>query len=137
VDHSYLAQLGSPDMRLPIQYALTYPERQPSLAEALDLYRLAPLEFALPDYERFPALALAYSAGQTGGTLPAVMNAANEVAVNAFLREELAFLDIVQMTRRVMDEHNISYQTDLEVILEADRWARETCRRKIEKGANR
>ena len=131
IDNSMLAQLGVPDMRLPIQYALSYPKRQLSLADNLDLYRMSTLDFSLPDFERFPAIALAYSAGHTGGTLPAVMNAANEVAVYAFLRGEIRFLDIVKLTRKVMDEHKISYQNELEIILEADRWARETCRRVI------
>jgi 1-deoxy-D-xylulose-5-phosphate reductoisomerase len=125
-DHSVLAQMSRPDMRLPIQYALTYPERLVSLTEPLDWTALQPLTFFAPDEDKFPALTLAYAAGETGGTLPAVMNAANEEAARCFLAGKIGFTAIIPLVRRVMERHAVSYPTDVEAILEADRWARET-----------
>jgi 1-deoxy-D-xylulose-5-phosphate reductoisomerase len=124
VDGSLLAQLGRPDMRVPIQYALTWPERRPLALEPLDLGRLGRLDFAPPDDERFPALRLARRALATGGTLPAVLNAANEVAVARFMRGELSFPGIAHTVAAVMDRHERSAAPSLEEVLAADAWAR-------------
>lgn len=128
LDGSYLAQLGSHDMRIPIQYALTYPERVDSPANPLDLISLGRLTFTSPDSDKFPALSLAYEAGKTGGTMPAVMNAANEIAVNEFLTSSLRFTDIPVVVEKVMMLHDGIARPTLDDILQADRWARETCR---------
>lgn len=124
IDGSVLAQLGVTDMRHPIQYALTYPDRLPANLPALDLVGIGKLEFELPDMKRFPCLGLAYQALQAGGTMPAVLNAANEIAVAAFLAEQIPFIAIPQLIAEVMDRHQIQPTTDLETILTADRWAR-------------
>ena len=124
-DGAVLAQLGVPDMRLPIQYALSYPERWGPLCEAPDLVALGALTFEAPDEERFPALRMARDAGRTGGTLPAVLNAANEVAVAAFLGRRLPFTGIAEVVARVMDRHHTVYRPTLEDIMAADRWARD------------
>lgn len=123
-DGSVLAQLGRPDMRLPIQYALSYPERWSNPFERLDL-RSKTLTFLEPDLEAFPALALAYEAGKCGGTLPAVMNAANEVAVHAFLQRQISYPEIHRIAVRVCTEHKVLDRPDLESLLEADAWARQ------------
>jgi 1-deoxy-D-xylulose-5-phosphate reductoisomerase len=130
VDGSLLAQLGPADMRLPIQYALTYPKRKENPFSRLDLYKLSKLEFYPPDFKRFPCLALAYEAGKTGGTMPAVLNAANEEAVQAFLTKRIKFLDIPRLITRVMNEHlpRVIYRPDLGTILESDNWARSLTR---------
>src|SRR5690606_27033601 len=104
-DGSVLAQLGVPDMRLPIQYALTYPERHPGDWPRLDLASGPGLTFEPPDTERFPCLTLAYEALRQGGTMPAVLNAANEVAVELFLNHRLPFLGIARLVEAVMAEH--------------------------------
>lgn len=122
-DGSVLAQLGRPDMRLPIQYALSYPTRWKNPYERLD-FRGKTLSFHEPDLEAFPALAMAYRVGQCGGTLPAVMNAANEIAVLAFLREKVTYLGIQDIVERVCSEHVVLDNMDLGSILEADAWAR-------------
>lgn len=132
-DGSYLAHLGPHDMRIPIQYALTYPERLKTPAERLDLGYLGSLNFEKPDFKAFPALGLAYAAGREGGTMPAVMNAANEIAVAAFLREELPFSRIITVVNQVMEQHRTVPGTDIETILAADRWAREKARQTITK----
>jgi 1-deoxy-D-xylulose-5-phosphate reductoisomerase len=124
VDGSMLAQLSTPDMCLPIQYALTYPERVGSQRVQTNLARLGQLTFEEPDPERFPALALARKAGEIGGTLPAVLNAANEIAVSAFINRSLNFPQISELVRRVMDRHTVTAHPRLEQILEADAWAR-------------
>lgn len=133
VDGSFLAQLGPADMRLPIQLALTYPRRRSHPFRRLDLCHLANLEFYPPDYERFPCLELAYEAGKTGGTMPAVLNAANEEAVYSFLDGRISFLEIPRLIAQVMNKHiqNVSRRPDLETILEADRWARSLARQLI------
>ncbi len=128
LDGSVLAQLGRPDMRLPIQYALTWPERRPLPLEPLDFVKLGKLEFEAPDTARFPALALARRAMEAGGTLPAVLNAANEVAVERFMRGGLRFTGIPELVERVMARHENTRQPNLEQILAADAWARETAR---------
>jgi len=124
VDGSMLAQLSTPDMCLPIQYALTYPERAKSDRVQTSLAKLGSLTFEEPDTERFPALTLAGRAGEVGGTLPAVLNAANEVAVEAFVNRKLSFLGITETVRRTMDAHKVVAHPTLEQILEADAWAR-------------
>ncbi|MCL4424175.1 MAG: 1-deoxy-D-xylulose-5-phosphate reductoisomerase [Firmicutes bacterium] len=130
-DGSVLAQLGWPDMKLPIRYALSYPERLPGDNPSLDLVRVGQLTFETPDRNTFPALALAYRAGQTGGTMPAVLNAANEVAVGFFLAGRLRFLQIADITRRVMDQHIPLTPRTLEDILKVDTWAREEATRLV------
>lgn len=128
VDGSFLAHLGAADMRIPIQYAFTYPRRMDSPANTLDFTRLGQIHFEAPDYERFPALLLAIEAGQTGGTMPAVMNAANEIAVQAFLEEKISFKSIPDTVATVMSRHQVIQSPSLEQILAADRWARlESC----------
>jgi 1-deoxy-D-xylulose-5-phosphate reductoisomerase len=124
VDGSMLAQLSAPDMCLPIQYALTYPDRAPSDRVQTDLARLGSLTFEEPDLERFPALALARRAGETGGTMPAVLNASNEVAVEAFVNRRISFPEISQFVRAALDSHQVFGHPTLQQILEADAWAR-------------
>jgi 1-deoxy-D-xylulose-5-phosphate reductoisomerase len=124
VDGSMLAQLSTPDMCLPIQYALTYPERAPSERVQTNLAKLGTLVFEEPDPDRFPALALARRAGEVGGTLPAVLNAANEIAVEAFLTRRISFPEVSAMVRRAMDRHQTIPHPSLQQILEADAWAR-------------
>lgn len=124
VDGSLLAQLSTPDMCLPIQYALTYPDRVSSERVQTNLARLGSLTFEEPDVERFPALTLARRAGELGGTLPAVLNAANEVAVEAFCNGKITFPEISEAVAHVMDRHNWIHPATLEQIFEADAWAR-------------
>lgn len=124
VDGSIIAQLSSPDMCLPIQYALTWPERASSNRVATDFARIGTFTFEEPDTDRFPSLGLARRAGEVGGTLPAVFNAANEVAVERFCERRLGFLGIARLVRAVMDAHQLVAHPDLPMILEADRWAR-------------
>ncbi len=123
-DGSVLAQLSHSDMCFPIQYAVTWPERVPNSLPPLDFGKLRQLEFATPRYEDFPALDLARRAGSEGGTLPAVLNAANEVAVSAFLERKISFPQIWQTVAAVMDEHTNVAHPDLGAILRADQWAR-------------
>lgn len=127
-DGSVIAQMGVPDMRLPIQYALLYPERVDTGLPRLDITVQGTLTFAKPDPERYPALELAYKAIGQGGTMPAAMNAANEIAVWRFLDGKIGFLDIQRIVRQVMDMHSPVCNPDLEQILDADSWARETAR---------
>jgi 1-deoxy-D-xylulose-5-phosphate reductoisomerase len=124
VDGALLAQLSTPDMCLPIQYALTYPDRAPSERVQTNFAKLGSLTFEEPDVERFPALKLARRAGEVGGTLPAVLNAANEVAVEAFVNGKINFPQITEIVRRTMDAHKVVLHPALEQILEADAWAR-------------
>jgi len=125
VDGSIVAQLSTPDMCLPIQYALTYPERAPSDRVQTNFAKLGQLTFEEPDAERFPAIELARRAGEIGGTLSAVLNAANEVAVEAFVNQKLSFPQITQAVRRTMDAHKVVSHPTLEQILQADAWARQ------------
>jgi len=125
-DGSFKAQLGVTDMRHPIQYALTYPRRLPSSLAPFDLVAAGPLQFAAPDTERFPCLALAYEALARGGAAPAVLNAANEVAVAAFLAGRAGFLDIPATIRGALDRHGEAAAATLDDILAADRLARKT-----------
>ncbi|MGI8481758.1 MAG: 1-deoxy-D-xylulose-5-phosphate reductoisomerase [Chthoniobacterales bacterium] len=123
-DGSVLAQLSHSDMCFPIQYAVTWPERVPNSLPPIDFGKLNKLEFATPRYDDFPALKLARQAGETGGTLPAVLNAANEIAVSAFLDDRIAFPQIWQTVNEVMDRHSSVAKPDLDAILRADNWAR-------------
>ena len=124
VDGSMLAQLSTPDMCLPIQYALTYPDRLPSDRVQTSLTRLGSLTFEEPDLERFPALQLARKAGEVGGTLPAVLNAANEVAVEAFVNKRIRFPQISEIVQRTLARHEVVSKPTLEQIFAADAWAR-------------
>jgi len=131
VDGSMLAQLSTPDMCLPIQYALTYPARAASDRVQTSLAEIGRLDFEEPDVERFPALDLARRAGEEGGTFPAVLNAANEVAVEAFCERQLGYMSITESVAAVMDAHEIVAQPSLEEILEADSWARNATQKVI------
>lgn len=125
VDGSFIAHLGAADMRIPIQYALSYPKRFASPAQHLDFSLLAGISFQLPDTDKFPALKLAYAAGRQGGSMPAAMNAANEVAVNAFLQRQLKFTDIIKVVEEIMNLHTPLSNPQLEDILAVDAWARD------------
>ncbi|EEF57381.1 1-deoxy-D-xylulose-5-phosphate reductoisomerase [Pedosphaera parvula] len=125
VDGSIIAQISTPDMCLPIQYALMYPERVKSERVQTNLAQIGSLTFEEPDVERFPSINLARRAGEVGGTLPAVLNAANEVAVDAFVNRKISFLQITELVRHTMDRHEVVTHPTLEQILEADTWARE------------
>lgn len=125
VDSSILAQLSTPDMCFPIQYAVTWPERVPNRLPPLDFAKLARLDFEAPRWEDFPALRLAKEAGTVGGTLPAVLNAANEIAVGAFLEGRLSFPGIWNTVETTMSLHRTLAHPGLDEIIEADRWARE------------
>ena len=130
-DGSVLAQLSHSNMCFPIQYAVTWPDRVPNTLPPLDFGKLSKLEFAVPRYDDFPALNLARRAGETGGTLPAVLNAANEIAVSAFLDRRMKFPRIWQLVEEVMNRHRVIAQPGLDEILAADQWAREEARRSI------
>jgi len=123
-DGSVIAQMSPPDMKLPIQYALTYPQRLPCPAPRLDLAQNMTLEFEPPDFDRFPALTLGLEVAKQGGTAGAVLNAANEAAVAAFLKGELEFQEIAQACRAVLDSHNFELSPTLETLLKLDAWAR-------------
>ena len=132
VDGSTVAHAAYPDMRLPIQYALFYPERVASTVPPLDLARIGPLEFFPPDTERFPALPLAREVGIAGSTYPTVLCAADEIAVEAFLAGQIRFTDIVPLIRSVLDRHQPATEPlTLEAILAADRWARSVARKLV------
>jgi 1-deoxy-D-xylulose-5-phosphate reductoisomerase len=131
VDGSIIAQLGVTDMRHAIQYALTYPERRPAEIPPLDLTLLGKLEFFAPDIEKFPCVTLAYDALRRGGTAPAVLNAANEVAVAAFLDEKIRFGDIPRLIRAACEAHTPQPASSLDTVLAADRWARDWVERMI------
>lgn len=124
IDGSMLAQLGNPDMRTPIAHALGWPERIASGVESLDILRAARLDFEAPDAARFPSLGLARAAAEAGGTMPAVLNAANEVAVEAFLQRRLSFLEIPEVIERVLARHSTTAANSLDDVLSADDWAR-------------
>ncbi len=124
IDGSILAQMGVTDMRHAIQYALTYPARRETTLPPLDLAQLSRLDFSPPDTDRFPCLELAYAALRKGGTMPAVLNAANEVAVEAFLGERIRFGEIAVLIKGACEAHEPQAATSLEAVLEADSWAR-------------
>jgi len=124
VDGSVIAQMGIPDMRIPIAYALAYPERLELDLPRLDFFTVQSLTFQEPDLNRFPCLKLAFAACKAGGTMPAVLNAANEVAVQAFLDSRIPFSGIPRLVNKAMEEHALDPAAELEAILEADAWAR-------------
>jgi 1-deoxy-D-xylulose-5-phosphate reductoisomerase len=124
-DRSMIAQLGLPDMRTPISYAMRYPERMPLDLPSLDLTEVGTLTFCKPDHDRFPCLRLGYESLRVGGSMPAAMNAANEIAVEAFLNGGIRFMDIAQVIRNTMDAHSPHDVECLEDALDVDRWARE------------
>jgi 1-deoxy-D-xylulose-5-phosphate reductoisomerase len=123
-DGSVIAQMGATDMRHAIQYALTYPDRKPGCSPSFDIAKLSQLTFEEPDHERFPCLKLAYKALKAGGTMPVALNAANEVAVDAFLKGKIKLSEIAQIIESVMDEHLTGDLADLEKVLETDRATR-------------
>ncbi len=127
-DGSVTAHMSNPDMRLPIHQALIHPRILPSQVRPLDLTKTGGLTFFLPDLERFPCLGLAYLAQKTGGTAPAVLNAANEVAVYAFLEGQIGFTDIPRVVHETLDAHTTQSGTELEVVFEADEWGRTRAR---------
>jgi 1-deoxy-D-xylulose-5-phosphate reductoisomerase len=131
VDGSIVAQLGTADMRQPIQYALTYPERLASPLEPLDWTAMQRLDFALPDRKKFPCIELAYQAIRMGGTSPAVLNAADEVAVEAFLDRRIPFSDIPKIIAATLDAHHVHPADNIEAILGADAWARQQVRERL------
>jgi len=124
IDGSVIAQLSVPDMKIPIQYALTYPARAQNRAHYLDFAKLKTLSFGMPDTARFPALALAYKAARIGGTAPAVLNAANEIAVREFLAGKIGFLDMAVIVKSVLAKHAAGKDPSVADILAADEWAR-------------
>ena len=125
-DHSTLAELGMPDMKVSIQYVLTYPERKNNNLEPLNLAQIGELTFEEPQTDLFPCLKYAYQAGKKGGTMPAVLNAANEVAVAKFLNGKLKFVQIPKVIAAVMERHQVIADPTLEDIMQADKWARES-----------
>ena len=124
-DGAVIAQMGTPDMRLPIAYALNYPERLDMGFEKLDIFKSGRLDFYKPDPKKFKCLDLAYRAIKTGGTMPAVMNAANEKAVALFLNKEIKYLDIPYLIEKTMDAYTVKYDYTIDDIEDVDRWARE------------
>jgi 1-deoxy-D-xylulose-5-phosphate reductoisomerase len=133
-DGAVLAQLGIPDMQTPIAYALSWPDRLPLDLQPLDLCKAGPLNFSEPDLEKFPCLALAYAAGAAGGSAPAVLNAANEVAVEAFLGGRLPFLQIPRLIEKVLEQHSVEALTTIDQVLRADQQGRAVARELISGG---
>ncbi len=136
IDGGYLAQLSTPDMKGPIAYALSHPERLYDIMEPLEWEKLSTLTLKRPDNETFPCLSLCYEAIKAGGTMPAVLNASNEIAVAAFLDGIFKFNDIPVIIKKVMDSHKLQPASDIDVILKADSWARDKARREIKKMRN-
>src|SRR3989338_7973735 len=132
-DNSVIAQLGWPNMKIPIQYALSYPKRLDSNEKHLNLAEIKSLSFERPDFEKFPCLKYAYEAGKIGGTMGAVLNAANEIAVYAFLNNKIRFLDIQRIIKNMMSGHKAIKNPDLKQILDVDKKIREETKRMIEK----
>jgi 1-deoxy-D-xylulose-5-phosphate reductoisomerase len=133
-DGSVIAQMGITDMRVPISYALSYPQRLPLSLPRLDLFQKGGLTFMAPDLERYPCLKLAYQSIEIGETMPAILNAANEVSVNAFLEGAIKFTDIPILIQRVMEDHEVRTVHTLEDILKADHWARDRGKTILERG---
>ena len=131
-DKSVIAQLGLPDMKIPIQYALTYPKRLKTNLKNLNLAEVKELTFKKPNLELFPCLKYAYEAGEIQGTMPAVLNAANEITVQYFLQDKIKFLDIPRLIKKMMDEHNVIKNPDLDEILDVDKTIKEKTRKEIE-----
>lgn len=133
VDGTVLAQMGNPDMRIPIAHAMAWPERFDSGAEPLDLFAVKRLDFEAPDFDRFPCLKRAYEAVEAGETMPAILNAANEIAVDCFLNGGIRFTAIPDVIRHCMDQIAVTHAKDIPEVLEADRKAREVARTYIQK----
>lgn len=133
-DGAVMAQLGIPDMKTPIAYALSWPRRMPLSQPPLDLCQLGRLTFSLPDHQRFPCLKLAYDALAVGGTMPAVLNAANEIAVEAFLNYKLSFMGIPRLIERVMSYHQSTEVQTIDQVLQADLWSRKNAQELISGG---
>lgn len=131
-DHSFMAELGAPDMKIPIQNVITFPEYGSGVGERLDLFSLEKLNFYRPDYNKFRALRLAYRAGKEGGSMPAVLNAANEAAVEAFLTKKINFVRIPTLIEEVLQKHNIISSPGLEDIYATDSWARKQVEEAVE-----
>lgn len=130
-DGSIIAQLGLPDMKLPIQYALFYPDRRPLAAPSLDFYELAQITFEKPDTETFRGLALAFDAMRAGGSMPTVYNAANEKAVSLFLQHKISFLQIAELIEACMAQHQLIAQPDIQQILETESWTYEIINKQV------
>jgi 1-deoxy-D-xylulose-5-phosphate reductoisomerase len=133
VDGSVLAQLGAPDMRIPIAHTLAWPDRMETPCERLDLVKIGALDFEAPDLERFPALGLAKEALRAGGAKPAVLSAANEIAVASFLDNGIGFLDIAAIAREILESFDPPAPVSLDDVLEVDRQARERAQRAVER----
>jgi len=131
IDGSILAQLGIPDMKIPILYALAYPERLPLNLPALELTKIGSLSFQEPDFTRFPCLRYAYQAGEEGGSMPIVLNASNEVAVEFFLKRRIRFTDIQDTIEKTLNRHQIRKISSIEEVLEIDKWARQEAEKVI------
>jgi 1-deoxy-D-xylulose-5-phosphate reductoisomerase len=136
VDGSVVAQLGEPDMCLPIQYALTYPKRVAGIAKRLRLEMISRLTFEKPDLETFRAIDLAYEVVRAGGTAAAVFNAANEAAVEEFLAGGIEFVSIVELIEHCLNKHDVKKGASIEELLEADTWARKEVKVKVHKSIN-
>jgi 1-deoxy-D-xylulose-5-phosphate reductoisomerase len=135
IDGSVIAQMALPDMKGPIAYALSYPRRLDLRLPSLNLFEAGPLTFQPVDRERFPSLALAYRALETGGTMPAVLNAANEVAVEAFLAGRLEFLMVPRLIQKTMQNHQTLRLNSVEDVLQAHSWAREEAQKTLNRGS--
>ena len=131
IDGAFLAQMGIPDMKIPIAYALTYPERIINDLPSLNLAKTGNLEFHNPDIKKFPCLGLAYAAGLYGGTAPAVLNAADEVAVSAFMENKIRFIDLPEIIEKILARHDSIKDPSLDDILQADLWARKETKKII------
>ncbi len=134
IDGSIIGQMGITDMRVPISYALSFPQRLPLSLHRLDLFQKGGLSFHAPDLNRYPCLKLAYQSIEIGETMPAILNASNEVAVNAFLDGAIKFTDIPLLIQRVMEDHDVKSVHTVEDILKADHWARERAKAILERG---
>ncbi len=132
VDGSMVAQLSNPDMRLPIQHTLTYPERWPRESKGLDLAELGKFTFENPDLDRFPCIRAAYMAAEVGGTMPAVLSAADEVAVNAFLKGSISFVHIAQVVEKTLNSHSSMSVEDISAVFEAESWAQKFASEEVE-----
>lgn len=131
IDGTYLAQISNPDMKAPIALAMSLPDRLPQVVEPIDWKVINKLQFEIPDTELFPCLELAYEALRVGGSMPAVLNAADEVAVEAFLSGRLKFNEIFKIIKKVIDAHKVFPVDTLEAVLEADSWARKKAKEEI------
>jgi len=123
--------MSMPDMRGPISYALSYPKRLSDPIQGLELEKLKTLTFRKPDHATFPCLSYAYEAIRAGGTMPCVLNASNEAAVNAFLQERIGFNDIAGIIKKTVEDHDVRPVVSLEAVVEADRWARKAAEKNI------